>query len=98
MIRNEGRHIAFGRGDIGIHMGVTSDVVMLMLRNLEKPFPVGKLVNGREPREVELLDTDVVMSFSNAESIDTFVKCLKIIRRKLSKSASRINQEGQNHE
>jgi hypothetical protein len=29
------------------------------------------------------MDSDVVMSFSNTESIDALMKCLKVIRRNL---------------
>ena len=73
----------FGKGDIGIHMGDTSDVVLLLFRNLNKPARIGKLLNGQKRAEVEILDTDVVMSFSNTESIDALMKCLKVIRRNL---------------
>ena len=83
MIHNEGRHLEFGKGDIGIHMGDTSDVVLLLFRNLNKPARIGKLLNGQKRAEVEILDTDVVMSFSNTESIDALMKCLKVIRRNL---------------
>ena len=83
LIRNEGRHLEFGKGDIGIHLGDTSDVALLLFRNLDTPAPIGKLLNRRRRREVEILDSDVVMSFSNAESIDALMKCLKVIRRNL---------------
>ena len=83
MIRNEGRHLEFGKGDIGIHMGDTSDVALLLFRNLNKPARIGKLMNGQRRSEVEILDTDVVMSFSNTESVDALMKCLKVIRRNL---------------
>jgi len=77
LIRNEGRHLEFGKGDIGIHMGDTSDVALLLFRNLDTPAPIGKLLNRQRRREVEILDSDVVMSFSNAESIDALIKCLR---------------------
>ena len=73
----------FGKGDIGIHMGDTSDVALLLFRNLNKPARIGKLMNGQRRSEVEILDTDVVMSFSNTESVDALMKCLKVIRRNL---------------
>ncbi len=88
MIRNEGKHLEFGKGDIGILMGDTSDVALLLLRNLDKPAPIGKLLNGQKRKEVKILDTDVVMSFSNTESIDALMKCLKIIRQNMCKSKS----------
>lgn len=80
MIRNNGKHLEFGKGDIGIHMGDTSDVALLLFRNLDKPAPIGKLLSGQKRNE-EILDTDVVMSFSSTESIDALMKCLKLIRR-----------------
>ena len=83
MIRNEGRHLEFGKGDIGIHMGDTSDAALLLFRNLDTPAPVGKLLNRQRRREVEILASDVVMSFTNAESIDALMNCLKVIRRNL---------------
>ena len=83
MIRNEGKHLEFGKGDIGIHMGDTSDAALLLFRNLDTPAPIGKLLNRQRRREVEILDLDVVMSFSNAESIDALIKCLKVIRQNL---------------
>lgn len=73
----------FGKGDIGIHMGDTSDVALLLFRNLNKPARIGKLLNGQRRAEVEILDTDVVMSFSNTDSIDALMKCLKLIKRNL---------------
>ena len=82
MIRNEGRRLEFGKGDIGIHMGDTSDAALLLFRNLDTPAPIGKLLNRQRRREVEILDSDVVMSFSNTESIDALIKCLITIRRK----------------
>jgi hypothetical protein len=88
LIRNEGKHLEFGKGDIGILMGDTSDVALLLLRNLDKPAPIGKLLNGQKRKEVKILDTDVVMSFSNTESIDALMKCLKIIRQNMCKSKS----------
>ena len=88
MIRNEGRHLEFGKGDIGIHMGDTSDVALLLFRNLNKPARIGKLLNGQRRTEVEILDTDVVMSFSNTESIDALMKCLKVIRRNLGPASA----------
>lgn len=84
MIRNEGRHLEFGKGDIGIHMGDTSDVALLVFRNLKKPAPIGRLLNGQRRAKDEILDSDVVMSFSNTESIDALMKCLKIVKRKLN--------------
>ncbi|MGI6695773.1 MAG: hypothetical protein ACOX6O_05980 [Christensenellales bacterium] len=83
MIRNEGKRLEFGKGDIGIHMGDTSDAALLLFRNLDTPAPIGKLLNRQRRREVEILDSDVVMSFSNAESIDALMNCLKVIRRNL---------------
>ena len=83
MIHNEGKRLEFGKGDIGIHMGDTSDAALLLFRNLDTPAPIGKLLNRQRRREVEILDLDVVMSFSNAESIDALMKCLKVIRRNL---------------
>jgi len=80
LIRNNGKHLEFGKGDIGIHMGDTSDVALLLFRNLDKPAPIGKLLSGQKRNE-EILDTDVVMSFSSTESIDALMKCLKLIRR-----------------
>ena len=88
LIRNEGRHLEFGKGDIGIHMGDTSDVALLVFRNLNKPARIGKMLNGQRRAEVEILDTDVVMSFSNTESIDALMKCLKVVRGKLSAAES----------
>ena len=88
MIHNKGNHLEFGKGDIGIQMGDTSDVALLLFRNLDKPAQIGKLLSGQKRKEVEILDTDVVMSFSNTESIDALMKCLKVIRQNLCKSKS----------
>ena len=75
-------HLEFGNGDIGIHMGDTSDVALLVFRNLNKPALIGRLLSGTKAKEVELLDSDVVMSFSNTESIDALIKCLQRVRRR----------------
>ena len=53
MIRNEGKYLEFGKGDIGIHMGETSDVALLLFRNLDTPAPIGKLLNRQRRRKVE---------------------------------------------
>jgi len=86
LIRNEGRHLEFGKGDIGINMSDTSDVAVLLFRNLKKPAPIGRLVGDGRTKVTELLDTDVLMSFSNVESIDALMKCLLIVRQKMQRA------------
>ena len=76
--------LEFGKGDIGIHMGDTTGAALLVFRNLKKPAPIGRLLNGIKAREMELQRSDVVMSFSNTESIDALMKCLKVVRLKVS--------------
>ena len=98
MIRNEGKHLEFGKGDIGIHMGETSDAALLLFRNLDTPAPVGKLLNRQRRREVEILASDVVMSFTNAESIDALMNCLKVIRRSMRSSSAQAGETGGCHE
>ena len=98
MIRNEGKRLEFGKGDIGIHMGDTSDAALLLFRNLDTPAPIGKLLNRQRRREVEILDSDVVMSFSNAESIDALMNCLKVIRRSMRASSAQAGETGGCHE
>ena len=98
MIRNEGKDLEFGKCDIGIHMGDTSDVALLLFRNLDAPAPIGKLLNRQRRREVEILDSDVVMSFSNAESIDALMNCLKVIRRSMRASSAQSSEAGCCHE
>jgi len=98
LIRNEGRHLEFGKGDIGIHMGDTSDAALLLFRNLDTPAPVGKLLNRQRRREVEILASDVVMSFTNAESIDALMNCLKVIRRSMRSSSAQAGETGGCHE
>ena len=78
----EANRLEFGKGDIGIHMGDTTGTALLVFRNLKKPAPIGRLLNGSKAREMELLESDVVMSFSNTESINALIKCLKHVRRK----------------
>ena len=91
VINSNGRHFEFGKGDIGIHMGDTSDVTLLLFRNLDTPAPIGKLLNRQRRRKVEILDSDVVMSFSNTDSIDALMKCLKVIRRNLGAANAQNN-------
>ena len=98
MIRNEGRHLEFGKGDIGIHMGDTSNSALLLFRNLDTPASIGKPVNRQRRRAVEILDSDVVMSFSNTESIDALMKCLKVIRRGLNASSVQASETPDCHE
>ena len=98
LIRNEGKHLEFGKGDIGIHMGDTSDSALLLFRNLDTPAPIGKPVNRQRRRAVEILDSDVVMSFSNTESIDALMKCLKVIRSSLRASSGQASETGNCHE
>ena len=98
MIRNEGKHLEFGKGDIGIHMGDTSDAALLLFRNLDTPAPIGKLLNKQRRRKVEILDSDVVMSFTNAESIDALMNCLKVIRRSMRSSSAQAGETGGCHE
>ena len=80
LILNKGNHLEFGKGDIGIHMGDTSDVALLLFRNLVHPLPVGHMIGGSEKKDIELLNSDVVMSFSNTDSIDALIECLKYVR------------------
>ena len=98
MIRKEGRHLEFGKGDIGIHMSDTAEDGVLLFRNLDRPAQIGKVLNGKRRKEVELLDTDVLMSFSNVESIDALMKCLKVIRRSLRASSSQASEATNCHE
>ena len=88
MIDKNGRHLEFGTGDIGIHMSDTSNVALLVFRNLEHPLPVGHMVSGSEKKDIKLRKSDVVMSFSNIDSIDALIKCLMVIRRKICVSES----------
>ena len=90
MIHKNGRRLDFGKGDIGIHMGDTAEGGLLLFRNLDKPSPIGKALKGKRRKELEILDTDVLMSFANAESIDALMKCLMVIRRNLC-AASALN-------
>ena len=60
----EANRLEFGKGDIGIHMGDTSDAALLLFRNLDTPAPIGQLMNGGKAREMELRKSDVVMSFT----------------------------------
>ena len=90
----DANHLEFGKGDIGIHMGDTPDSALLIFRNLKKAVPIGLMLNSGKTREMELLETDVVMSFSNTESIDALMKCLKVIRRKLCTSTRQKSNEG----
>ena len=98
MIRNEGRHLEFGKGDIGIHMSNTAEGGVLLFRNLDRPAQIGKVLNGKRRKVVELLDTDVLMSFSNVESIDALMKCLKVIRRGLRASSAQASEATNCHE
>ena len=98
MIRNEGKRLEFGKGDIGIHMGDTSDAALLLFRNLDTPAPIGKLLNRQRRREVEILASDVVMSFTNAESIDALMNCLKVIRRSMRSSSAQAGETVGCHE
>lgn len=41
----EANRLEFGKGDIGIHMGDTSDVALLVFRNLKNSAPIGRLLN-----------------------------------------------------
>lgn len=41
------------------------------------------MIGGNESKDVELLDSDVMMSFTNTDSIDALMKCLKVIRRNI---------------
>lgn len=73
-------------------MGDTSDVALLVFRNLEHPLPVGHMVGGNKVRDIELLNSDVMMSFSNTDSIDALMKCLKVIRRNLGAASAQNNK------
>ena len=86
MIHSKGKHLEFGKGDIGINMSDTSDVALLLFRNLKKPAPIGRLVGDRSMKVTELLDTDVLMSFSNVESIDALMKCLLMVRQQMQQA------------
>jgi len=74
-------HLEFGKGGIGIHMSDTSDVALLVFRYPKKPAPIGRLLSGNRAKEVELLKSDMVMSFTNIESTDALIKCLLNVRR-----------------
>lgn len=82
----DANHLEFGKGDIGIHMSDTSDVALLVFRNLKKPALIGRLLGDDSTKVTELLDTDVLMSFSSVESIDALMKCLMTVRQKMQRA------------
>lgn len=55
MIGQQCNHLEFGQKDIGIHMSATSDVAMIVIRNLEKPSQIGGMTNIRKSRLLKIL-------------------------------------------
>ena len=47
----DANHLEFENGDIGIHIGDASDVALLVFRNLKKPAPIGRQVDGKKQKD-----------------------------------------------
>ena len=68
MIHEDGRLLEFERSEIGIHMGDTSGFALPLFRNLYKPDPISKLLNGQK-RDEEILEIDMAIHWNNNKRI-----------------------------
>lgn len=78
MIKNDRRLLEFGSGDIGIGIGAVKGTATLVFINQEVR-PLGTLCANGEPF-YDLQPDDVMMTFSNPESIDVMIRCLQMVR------------------
>ena len=80
MIYRTQTHIAFGHGDIDIMIGFESGKGYLAFKNLAKPRPIGSQPVKKKRRFMDINAQDLIMSFTDPESIDALLQCLETIR------------------
>jgi len=83
--RNE---IEFGSGDVCIFMSGEAGRGRLVFRNQE-PQPIGVFKNPAPDEEVLFIEGgDIIMSFSNPQSVDAVIRSLQTIKDLAFKDAS----------
>lgn len=80
MINHHRTELSFGSGDICIYMCGVPGCGKLVFRNQE-PCEIGTF-HRADPRKhaLQLEGGDIIMSFSNAQSVDAVIRALKEIR------------------
>lgn len=80
MIHRYENLIEFGNGDVHIYMGLSPDKAALVLRN-GQPRPIGFPQTSKLSKsELTTQWDDMLVTFSNPESIDAVIKALQYIR------------------
>ena len=82
MIYRTQTQLAFGYGDIDIMMGFESGTGYLAFKNLAQPRPIGSQPVKKKRRYMDINAQDLIMSFTNPQSIDVLIQCLETIRDK----------------
>lgn len=77
--RTQTQH-AFGYGDIDIMMGFESGTGYLAFKNLAQPRPIGSQPVKKKRRYMDTNAQDLIMSFTNPQSIEVMIRCLETIK------------------
>ena len=82
MIYRTQTQLAFGYGDIDITMASEPGKGYLAFKNLAHPRPIGMQPVKKKRRYMDTNAQDLIMSFTNPQSIDVLIRCLETIRDK----------------
>ena len=83
MINHSGRYLKFGTGDIQIWLSAEKGTATLIFNNLDEPEPIGDMtMYPKGTANYTIRPGDVVMTFTNPESIDAMIKALQTVKHK----------------
>lgn len=80
MIYRTQTQLAFGYGDIDITMASEPGTGYLAFKNLARPHPIGMQPVKKKRRYMDINAQDLIMSFTNSQSIDVMIRCLETIK------------------
>lgn len=85
--------VQFGTGEIGIATGIYEETPMIVFKNISKR-KVGELVPDEFTNKLETSKPEVVITFSNPESLDVLINFLMHIRNEQFNSPQPDTNEG----
>ena len=80
MIYRTQTQLAFGYGDIDITMASEPGKGYLAFKNLAHPRPIGMQPVKKKRRYMDINAQDLIMSFTNPQSIEVMIRCLETIK------------------
>ena len=80
MIFRTQTQLAFGYGDIDITMASEPGIGYLAFKNLAYPRPIGVQPVKKKRRYMDINAQELIMSFTNPQSIDVMIRCLETIK------------------